>query len=433
MIIIVLVFMKKNIYLLLGFGVSNKNVYKFLKNKYKKILIYDDNYQILITKHPKLENIIMQSFDKIPWDQIKIIVVSAGIKPAHQALQHAKKLNIEILTDLDILYKYKKPGDLFIGITGSNGKTTTVTMISFLLTLIKIPNLLCGNIGLSLFKSVRKIKKHRIYIIEISSYQSHYICHIKFDIGVITNISSNHEEWHQGLDNYIAAKNKLLDLSQINNRDNYVNVWSINHKNVLLYGNNFVLFMTNKHIITPHNKENLILALWTVEQICKICDINYLFISNFHKLNNFKGVEYRQEIIYEDNNLTIVNDSKSSNITSTAAAINHFASYQKPLWVMMGGLLKGDFLQLPFIKVTGFILFGPAANLLKDFLIQSKYNNIIQVFDTLAITMTNLLLQDILILSPGGGSFDEFKDYKDRGKFFNQKIKEILAKQKLLL
>ena len=185
-------------YLLLGYGFSNKQVYKFLKNKRKKIIIYDD---YIDNKKPNID-----------FNKIKTIVVSAGIHYKHPILIKGKQLNIPIKTDLDILYKYKKKNNIFVGVTGSNGKSTTVTMISFLLNMWKINHLLCGNIGKSIFTN---FYKKMIYVMEISSFQAHYMTHIEFNIGVIINISSNHDEWHEGKGSYIKAKEKLLEFSHI--------------------------------------------------------------------------------------------------------------------------------------------------------------------------------------------------------------------------
>ena len=129
-------------------------------------------------------------------------------------------------------------------------------MISFLLNMWKINHLLCGNIGKSIFTN---FYKKMIYVMEISSFQAHYMTHIEFNIGVIINISSNHDEWHEGKGSYIKAKEKLLEfshisLSYVNKPSNfYTNNWIINN-NFLTYKNNS--YILNNTLQLPHNQNN---------------------------------------------------------------------------------------------------------------------------------------------------------------------------------
>jgi UDP-N-acetylmuramoylalanine--D-glutamate ligase len=396
---------KKNIILLLGYGVSNKSVYKFLKKRHKKLLIYVD-------KNP----LYLNQLKDVPFPLINKIITSAGIKPSHSLLEEAKRRNIPVFTDLDILYKYKRKKDIFVGVTGTNGKTTTCGLVSHILNL---PHLLCGNIGTSIFKKLRPYNTHRIYIIEISSFQAHHMQNIKFHMGVITNLASNHDEWHGSFNAYVQAKQKLLNVCEINNRDSYINHWSINNENNIFYNNTPVNSISNRFLKFSHNKENLILALWIVENIYKKLEVP-LNKLDLKKLNSFKQEKHRQDIIYETEELSIINDSKSTSIHSTNAAINnfkHFKKINKPLWVLMGGDIKGNLLDLLINEVDSFIVFGASRHLLGNFLTISGKKFI--SYETLKEAIQHLPEIGVVVFSPGGASFDEFKDYKDRGDFFN--------------
>jgi UDP-N-acetylmuramoylalanine--D-glutamate ligase len=404
-------------YLLLGYGFSNKQVYKFLKTKRKKIIIYDD---FIDNKKPHIE-----------FSKIKIIVVSAGIHYSHPILIKGKELNIPIKTDLDILYKYKRKNQIFVGVTGSNGKSTTVTIISFLLNIWKINHLLCGNIGKSIFTNCYK-KSLSVYVIEISSFQAHYMRDIRFNIGIIINISSNHDEWHEGKENYIKAKEKLLEFSQIslsyvNNPPSTYTSWKIDN-NILNYQNNS--YLLNNTLQLPHNQNNLLISLTVVEKIFFLLKKKMLIDKSFQeKINKFKSLSFRQEIIV-NNKVLIVNDSKSTNIDSTITAINSF-KHKPKLMLIMGGIIKGnlDLINPETLKsVESIYIFGESKKILEAH-IQPFFPSYI-IFDKLKDLVVYITENKekyhsyTLLFSPGGASYDEFKNYIERGKYFN-KLQEI--------
>jgi UDP-N-acetylmuramoylalanine--D-glutamate ligase len=405
-------------YLLVGYGFSNKEVYKFLKNKRKKVIIYDDlieKYKIIINFH-----------------LIKTVVVSPGIIPTHPILLEAIKKNIPIKMDLDILYKYKRKNHIFIGVTGSNGKSTTVTMMAFLLKIFNINSLLCGNIGKSIFKP----NPSKIYIIEISSFQSHYIQDMIFNMGVILNIASNHDDWHGGKDKYLKAKEKLLahskiPMSYVNKLpDAYTNNWKINN-NILSYKTHS-FNITNDNLKLAHNQNNLLMALTLVEKILSLINKKIENIKDLEKINNFKGLEFRQEIILHNNNLIIINDSKSTNIGSTITAIKSAVNFNKKIILLIGGIIKGDLSLLNkeiLNNMENIYIFGKNKDFLEahmksvDYKAYSVFNNLKDLI-AYVINNKNFYNNHIILFSPGGASYDEFKNYMERGRFFNELKKE---------
>lgn len=420
-------------YLLLGYGFANKQVYKFLKNKRKKVIIYDD----FIKNNKKIEK-------QIDLSKIKTIVVSPGIHYNNPILLAAEKLNIPIKVDLDILYKYRRKNDIFVGLTGSNGKSTTVSIISFLLKEFSINHLLCGNIGKSIFAFKKNKKtKNYIYIIEISSYQAHYMKDIRFNIGTIININSNHDEWHGSKENYINAKKKLLEFSRI--PISYINGpvknnWQINN-NILSF-KDYSYKITNNSLKLNHNQSNLLVALKILETIFSLLNkknqhIFYEKINSheFEKnINKFKGLEFRQEIIINNQEILIVNDSKSTNISSSVTAINSFIQCKnnKKLILIIGGIIKGDLdlLNKEILElVDNIYIFGSNREILKAHIVSINYNSY-EVFNSLKELINYIInnkfvyINNILLFSPGGSSYDEFNNYIERGKYFNQLKKE---------
>ncbi len=418
----------KYMFLLLGYGFSNKQVHKFLKRKRKKILIYDDN----LKGNKFIKNVKN-------WYSIKTIVVSAGIKPNHPLLVESLKYNIKILTDLDIFYKYKNNKDILIGITGSNGKTTTVSLIGEILNNFKINNWVCGNIGVSIFNPLIKFyKKPLIYVIEISSYQCSHMKNILFHIGGIINIYNNHDEWHDGFENYKKAKEKLLDFSNIkvDKRKIFENEWVINN-DFVSFNKELMFEINNEKLLFIQNKENLIFSLKIIEILFKnILNINLTCPEsklNLEKINSFQCPPFRQEIIYKDKDLIVVNDSKSTNIDSSIMAINNFLSFKKNILLIMGGIIKGNIDSLTkqlLNKISIIYIFGESRFFLEHYLKENNYvsykifnklNDSISSFSDNLLNINNY----IILFSPGGASYDEFKNYIHRGKKFQEILKYI--------
>ena len=348
-------------------------------------------------------------------------MVSPGTNPMHPLVMKAKMLNIPIKIDIDLLYEYRRKKDLFIGVTGSNGKTTVVEMISHLLPL---PHLLCGNIGVSVLKKCPTYKGYRIYIMEISSFQLHYLHSMKFYIGLINNIHPNHDEWHGGFENYKKDKMKLIDFSI--NKKNYEGDGKWISKGSIIYRNH-IPFLTiyNKCLQTPHNSKNLCGALDLLEDIFSFFHLSFSSHSFIEKINSFALSPLRQEIIYQYKNLSIINDSKSTSIHSTIAAIKAFIG-QKIL-LMMGGEIKGDLKDLKELLslIDRIIIFGSSSSLIENFLQENKFLYY-EKCEKLSYWVPNTTYEGVILFSPGGASFDEFKNYKHRGNFFNEKYKKLL-------
>jgi UDP-N-acetylmuramoylalanine--D-glutamate ligase len=416
-------------FLLLGYGFSNQQVYDFLKRKKKKIIIYDDNL-----KGKKF-------IKNINFSLIKTIVVSAGIKPNHPILLESQKYNqhkIEILTDLDIFYKYKNKKDILIGITGSNGKTTTINIIHEILNNFKIKNWACGNIGISIFTPLKNFyKKPLIYIIEISSYQCHYLQNINFDISGIINITPNHDDWHGGFENYKKAKEKLLthSLKNINFSQTIDNKWFIN-ENSIFFGYEKMFEINNFELLFIQNQKNLLFSFRVIEELFKILKVNLITNENkkiLEKINNFKLPPFRQEIIYDNKNLIVVNDSKSTNINSSLMAIENFLQLRKSILLIMGGIIKGnlDLINKDIINKINYIyIFGASRFILEKHFKDNFYYNykIFEKMSDLINFLEDNIRYEVILFTPGGASYDEFSDYIERGRKFNKMFQKYIEK-----
>ena len=327
--------------LIYGMGKSGFSSYLFLK-KNNYINLYDDRKEIFKNRLVKKFFLEKNKIFKIKFDYI---VISPGINVNKCNLTNYLKKNSRIIvTDLDIFYSnYSK--NKVITITGTNGKSTTAKLLTLILKNHKKDVRLCGNIGDPILLE-KNISKKTIFVIEASSYQIDYSKIFKTNYAIILNISPDHLERHGSLNNYVNAKFKLLksqskkDFAYINAKDKYLRkkiksskvlskIINVNLNKIYKFGKK----INNPYFLTRGNQENL-------SFIFSICETLNLKNKNILKIiNKFKGLKFRQEIIYKSKKVTCINDSKA---TSFASSINILKSLQKVFW-LVGGIPKlGD-------------------------------------------------------------------------------------------
>jgi len=333
------IFLGKKI-LIYGLGKSGISSYKFLKDK-ADLYLFDDNVKKGIKLKSNLRLNTLKEISKINFDKI---IISPGIDISKCKFSKTlKKNSSKIYTDLDIFYSFYK--NKSITITGTNGKSTTAQILYEVLEDQKYDVRLIGNIGNPAL-SEKKITKHTIFVIEASSYQLEYSQIFTSKYAAILNIAPDHIERHKNLKNYIAAKFKLL-VSQPNNATAFVNkndpliTKKINNNNLKQKiikidskkSNKIFNQIKNKYFLSSGNKENLSFVL----KILKIFKLNNKIL--LKTLNKFKGLKYRQQIIFKNKKLIIINDSKS---TSFASSENLLKNLNYVYWILGGIPKKSD-------------------------------------------------------------------------------------------
>jgi len=429
-------FYKKKI-LIYGFGKSGFAAFKFLnKNNYCKII--DDNKKNIPLKFKK-KIINSKKLNKFFFDYI---IISPGIDSKNCKLsKYLKSNNLRIITDLDVFYlsypKIKK-----ITITGTNGKSTTSKLLFNILKEHKKDARLAGNIGNPIL-SERNIKKNTIFIIEASSYQIDYSKFFRSEYSLILNLSPDHLERHGNFNNYIKTKFKLIQ-NQIGKHCAFIENKNIHLNNLIkknkikskIYRINYEQYNKNYKLIDNHyfkNKSNIknlsfifALSKCLKLKIKKIIDV----------ANKFKGLNYRQQVIYKSKKLLIINDSKSTSFSSTKPLLE---SFENIYWVLGGLAKKGDKFILNrkhFSKINAFI-YGKDKILFSNILVNKiKY----KISKNLTSSL-NLIFKDLkkihmekktILFSPSAASFDQFKNFEERGSFFNKIIKSYIRKYKTL-
>ena len=412
-------FYKKKI-LIYGLGKSGLSVLKFLK-KDNEITTHDDKIKVDKKKITKIK------FD--------YIIISPGIDINKCNLSKFLKNNSKkIHTDLDIFYNHHKLNNK-ITITGTNGKSTTAKILYDVLKDQKVDVRLVGNIGNPILLE-KKVTKKTVFVIEASSYQLEYSKLFKSNISLILNISPDHLERHKTMNKYVGAKFKLVknqsknDFSILNTKNFYIKR-ELESKIFLPkiikvekeLNNIFLKKINNQYFNTDGNKENLKFIL-EVSKILKLKKNTLI-----KTLKKFKGLKYRQQIIFQSKKLLIINDSKATTFSSSVSLLK---SLTNVYWIVGGQGKKGDKLLLSknncknikayvFVNNKNFFI-GKLKKIMKyEFFIDLK--SLVKKL-SLEIEVDKNKTYKTILFSPSAASFDNFKNFEKRGEYFNQLIKK---------
>ena len=370
-----------------------------------------------------------------------IIFRTPGLRYDNKGFSDAVKKGAVLTSEMQVFF------DLCpctkIGITGSDGKTTTTTLISEILKADGKTVWLGGNIGKHLLQDVDKMKESDFAVIELSSFQLHTMT-TSPEIAVVTNISPNHLDYHKDYQEYIDAKKNIYshnkDILLVTNNENDItlemakeangkkiffsskNTCDIYEENGKIYVKDEEVLQT-KDILLPgrHNVENYMAAIGAT--------YNYVSKDSFTKVaKNFKGVEHRLEFVAEKNGVKYYNGSIDSTPTRTMAALSAFNG--RNLVVICGGYDKKlDYSPLAPVmaeKAKAVILTGACAPKIKQAFLECEEfinsNTAIKETDDFedAIILASKTADkgDIVLLSPAAASFDKFKNFEIRGRFY---------------
>ena len=426
------IFFKKKI-LIYGLGKSGLSTYQCLKKK-SELYLFDDQKKLI--NNTDIEKKLIKYKD-IRSKEFDYIIISPGININKCILSKFLKKNLKkINTDLDIFYSIYNVNKN-ITITGTNGKSTTAKILYDVLKEQKFDARLVGNIGNPILLE-KKITKKTIFVIEASSYQLEYSKLFKANFAAILNISPDHLERHETLKNYIKAKFRLVTnqtkegFTFLNTKNFYIKK---EIKNIKVFSKiirinkdidlDFLKRINNSYFMTEGNKENLSFVI----EIAKKLGIKK---NNLFKiLKKFKGLKYRQQIIHRSKNLTIINDSKA---TSYSSSISILKSLSNVYWIVGGLAKQGDKFVLSKKECKTFraYIFGKNKNF---FIKQLKDIMNYQHFTNLNLLIKKVLLDikkekddknKIILFSPSAASFDNFKNFEERGEYFNNLVKKFV-------
>ena len=399
---------------ILGLGISGSSALKSLEAGGSEVFVYDDN-----DKSSHIKTNLM----KWPWKELDQIIVSPGISMEHPIIAKAKKLNIQINNEIDIFAK-SKPKAKVIGVTGTNGKSTTSTLLEHIIKFHGYKVQVGGNIG----KAATSLEDPGIkgyIILELSSFQLEICSYLKLDGAVILNITPDHIEWHGNLKNYYNAKIKISSLLKknaplvISSNDNLSKKASekLNKSNNVLRLDDNDRKKTDLFKDSIHHKENIMGSIKLLSSLGMPENKSLLAI------NTFKGLPHRMEVISKKDKITFINDSKATNAEAVSKALGFF----KNIFWIAGGLgksngIKGTLGHLKNVKKC--YLFGESKN---DFFNELSPKLNCAIFETMEKALRAVFNETLkseeeitVLFSPGASSFDQFKNFEDRGNKFKE-------------
>tara|TARA_B100000989_G_C19520668_1_gene464026 strand:+ start:327 stop:1628 length:1302 start_codon:yes stop_codon:yes gene_type:complete len=422
------IFLNKKI-LIYGLGKSGLSTFNFLNNK-SDVFLFDDFQKKNETLNIKKKIISYKKILKINFDKI---ILSPGIDINKCKLKKFLKKNYsKIHTDLDIFNIFFKNN--CITITGTNGKSTTCKLLFEVLSDQKFDVRLVGNIGNPILSS-KNIKKKTIFIVEASSYQLEYSKIFKTKHAAILNLYPDHIDRHITMNNYVKAKFKLLknqlkgNFAFVNKDDPFIskelrfNKFKSKIIKVSIKKNEkFLKKIKNKYFLNESNQENLLFVL----EISKRLNLKKNLL--LKTIQNFNGLQYRQQIILKKRNLTIINDSKS---TSFSASVGALKSNNNIYWLLGGIHKKGDKfdLQKKYFKNIKAYIYGKNKRFfnknLKGKIEYENFDDLDKALKKILIVIKkNKFIHSTILFSPCAASFDNFKNFEDRGNYFNKLIKK---------
>ncbi|MFP4081552.1 MAG: UDP-N-acetylmuramoyl-L-alanine--D-glutamate ligase [Candidatus Aminicenantes bacterium] len=373
-----------------------------------------------------------------------LIVPSPGVPPLPE-LKAAQEQGVKIISEIEMAYSFLK--GKIVGITGSNGKSTTASLTHKILKEGGLPSYLAGNIGTPLISLVENSQKDDIYVAEISSFQLQYTQHFRSAVSVLLNISPDHLDWHPSFTQYFEAKKKLLDFQQdhdkaVLNRDQPL-VWKLRSRaKAQVYGFSRKVsvcpgcFVKGEWIVIRDKQQGTLMKTSEIplvgshnqENVMAAAAVGYLFgipLSQIKKsVKTFIGLQHRLEKVSTIAGVDFFNDSKATNVE---AALNAVQSFSEKIILILGGRDKGgDFkkLRLPVKeKAKKIIVLGEAAGKIERALQNSlPVNRVSSLREAVRMGFRESRPGEVVLLAPACTSFDMFQNFEQRGDIFKQEV-----------
>lgn len=427
---------------ILGMARSGYQVAKLLHKHGCEILITDmqeqDEEKVRELSDLGINLIITSEPENLLDDSFSYVVKNPGIKLDHKVCLKAKTLNIPVINEVEVAYHYLPNNVKIIGITGSNGKTTTTTLTYEFLKEDNKPVHLGGNIGYPFSSLIESVKENDIIVLELSAQQLHDFDDFKVNVAVLTNLTEVHLDHFKTYEYYKETKKRIFrhqdenDVAVLNQNDlDTLNLTSdlkakklyfarTKHadayieNNYIYYKNEKIINIDNIKIKGNHNYENIMAAIIAVKQF----NVSNEAIVNV--LETFTGVSHRLQFVKNVNRRDFYNDSKATNVKSTTIALSAF---NKPTILLLGGLDRGHLFDglLPYMKnVKKVICYGETKERILEF---CNNNNIdcekVDVLkEAVNLAYKNSVEGDVILLSPACASWDQYKKFEDRGDDF---------------
>jgi UDP-N-acetylmuramoylalanine--D-glutamate ligase len=404
----------------------------------------------------------------------QLIVTSPGVKPQHEMLAWAESKSIEVWVDIELAWRLRDKTDRvakWFAITGTNGKTTTVQMVEAMLNTGGLRSAAVGNIGRPILDAIRDPQGFDALVVELSSFQLHYVKHLEPFASAVLNIADDHLDWHGGFEQYAAAKAKIYEntlMACVYNVSDSKTETMVENADVQ-EGARAIGFTTGmpsrsqvgfvENILCDRafldDRQNSALEICTLEDLSNIGVLTPHLMANAaaatalarsidvspaairEALINFKLDAHRIELVADQNGIRWIDDSKATNPHAAAASLN---SFENIVWVV-GGLLKGvdiSALVKQYAKRIKYaIVIGKDRAEVLEALAKHAPSVVVHEADddqvmksVVAIAASLAVTGDTVLLAPAAASMDQFNDYEDRGNQFATEIRKYLGESK---
>ena len=388
-------------------------------------------------------------------DQIDLVVISPGIPTNAVPARYVDRKDGEVIGEVELAYRFLK--GRIVGITGSNGKTTTTTLIGEILKNAEIKTQIGGNIGMPLIDLAETSTDETWTVVELSSFQLETIKDFRPAVAVALNVTPNHLDRYDFFSDYAAAKHRLFmnqtneDVAILNADDEITLSWSENlkaHTNLFsvkkelesglfLRGRELVCRANGKEKVLTTRDEIFLRGLHNVENILASLAAGLACGASPDSMRdtvkNFKGVEHRIEFVAEIEGVKFYNDSKATSVDATLKAVEALSEEDGKINLILGGRGKNapyqPLAELIKENVRRLVLIGEDANNIESQL--ENYAEIIRaddMKDAVEKSYENAETGDAILLAPACASFDMFKSFEERGKVFKQEVQNLKSR-----
>lgn len=416
-------------------------------------------YKVLSQNHTQHSALHTQHYSDWPWAELKALVLSPGVplthpKP-HEVVEWAHKAGCPVIGDIELLYN-AHPHARYVAITGTNGKSTTTTLIGHILTSAGLKVEMGGNLGTAAL-SLNPLGADGIYVLELSSYQLDLVKTTRFNVAAFLNITPDHLDRHGSMEGYVAAKKHIFDRQQQDDvaviavDDEYTKAVASSQSSVAsklvrvsaheeltngVYVIDGIIYDVtgDRRLVTGdltaistltgrHNWQNAAVAY----AVCRACGVSPEVI--YKAMQSFSGLRHRLQLAGTIGNVRFINDSKATNADATANAL---APYNEIYWIAGGKAKAGGIESLGayFPNVVHAFLIGAAEEefsaTLEGKVAYTRCGTLKEaVKQAAAMAFKDGRKDAVVLLSPACASFDQFKSFEERGDVFCELVSSL--------
>lgn len=441
----------------IGLGKTGVSIVRYCLEHRIPFIAWDDTH--LLQEKVQLMGGAIVAPTQAPWHMIEELILSPGIpttfpKP-HAAVQLAQKYHIPYIGDVEFWYQSTPyAGYRYVGVTGTNGKSTTHAIIDYVLSALDVPHFSGGNSGVPVLDAP-KLPAESVINLEMSSYQLDILDKMTFDAGIILNITPDHLDRHGNMENYILSKItqitrvkpgglKVVGIDCPGGKQAYDNLITSGQTDIIPISamqviENGIYVLNNQVISTEsgdktvlgeipdilpgaHNAQNVMAAMLVCRHLgIDGCDF-------FRVLPSYPGLAHRQERILDTPKALFINDSKATNADATLPALK---TYNNVYWIV-GGIAKDEGIipLLPYLdKVEKIFLIGESVDRFQTELnavlpLVIKANTLTEAMNLIAKELDQVDHKVTVLLSPACASQDQFQNFEHRGRVFKELVQQ---------